>query len=467
MSLFSALSSSLSGLQAATTQMQLVANNIANAGQTGYSRKTATLAPVSLGNGVGGGVEITGYARASDAALSTTLNNAVSDESLRDSQSNYLERVQTILGTTNGDNPPLAEAMSDFASAWRELAAAPESTVQKQEVVNTASTLVQQLKTTSSDVEALDREIKTEISTDLSDLHSYLVNIADLNKKISQLTTGGQFAGDLEDQRDQIIQKVAGLVSVNVMDRANGQVAVYTPSGYMLVDGEAASFSYDGTDVHSALDSTTSLNSVLSGGKIEALVNFSATSTPPSTDPAYNVIQKLRDQLDTIAKSLTDTTTPGTFGYAYAHATGTATEATSIFTVGADDQRMTLAVNTALMDGTKTIKTTSGSVVAATFNDASRTFTGDGLSVVNSSYETLVTSIVGNFQQAANSIAALKTSAASQKDFLAQKLSNATGVNTDTELVALTTLQNSYAASARVMSVLQTMFSALENIMAS
>ena len=43
-------------------------------------------------------------------------------------------------------------------------------------------------------------------------------------------------------------------------------------------------------------------------------------------------------------------------------------------------------------------------------------------------------------------------------------LSNATGVNIDSEMANLISLQNSYAANARVMSVVQTMMTSLMQV---
>ena len=81
-SLFSALSSSLSGLQAVTSQMQITSNNIANAGNEGYTKKTAKLSTISLGTDSGGGVSVTGFTRSANDSLSRSLNQAISEENL-------------------------------------------------------------------------------------------------------------------------------------------------------------------------------------------------------------------------------------------------------------------------------------------------------------------------------------------------------------------------------------------------
>ena len=134
MSLFSSLNVALSGLQAITTQMQVVSNNIANASNAGYTRKLALTQAVTLG-GEGGGTQINGFSRASDDALATTLNTSISDTGLRSTQNDYLKQIENILGSTDSTNPPLSSAISDFAAAWRQLASAPEDNVGQRQVV--------------------------------------------------------------------------------------------------------------------------------------------------------------------------------------------------------------------------------------------------------------------------------------------------------------------------------------------
>lgn len=313
MSLLSAINTSLSGLRTVTSELQMVANNISNASTAGYTRKSAEIS--TSVNGVG--VTIASYTRATDTVLAATLNDAISESSMLGTQESYLDQVQTILGTDSSDNPPLSSAISKFSSAWTQLAAQPESAVQQQAVLSAATNLVTQVQAAAADVEDLDRLVQDDTNASLSDLNSLLQQIRALNGKIAKATTAEQPTGDLEDSRDLLIQQVAAYTNVTVMTRELGQVALYTPGGYQLIDGDSVqSFSYDGTNVTSAGNSAQSLNSVLLGGKIQALVDFRALSSPVSTDPTANVIQKLRAQLDAIADAFTDVTA-NSFAAAY------------------------------------------------------------------------------------------------------------------------------------------------------
>ncbi len=318
MSLFNSLSISLSGLQALTTQMQVVANNIANASNEGYTHKKAVTQAVTLGQ-EGGGTSVQGFTRASNDALATTLCIALSDMGLRGAQNKYLEQVQSILGATDSTNPPLSAIMGDFAAAWRQLAASPENNVNQRQVLQAGTNLVSTVKNIMSSIESLDLQCRNDINNTLADLNKDLSTIADLNKKIALGESAGVNVGSLEDQRDLLVQKIAGVMNITVMNRPQGQIAIYTPGGYMLLDGDPQRFSYDGTNVSSIRDPSLPLNFALTGGKLQALINFRAEQTPASMDPATNVIQKLRSQMDVIVKAFTESTVgpPASFANAY------------------------------------------------------------------------------------------------------------------------------------------------------
>jgi len=468
MSLESALTVSLSGLKAASTQLELTSSNISNASVAGYTKKSAILTSATLGS-IGGGTEVSGFARSENTALFDTLTTATSDAGLRTKQDDYLQQVQDLLGTGSSDSPTLTADISAFVNSWTQLASTPESLVNKSQVVQDGVNLTDEVRRLSQKIESLDRQCNNEVSSTLSDLNGYLGQIRDLNAKISQAITSKLSAGDLEDQRDQLVLKVADMTGVTVLPRSNGEIALYTSTGYQLVDGSSArTLSYDGTNITDVSNPTFSLNSSLSGGSLQALVNFRATTTPASSDPATSVIQKLRDQLDTVVSAFTDVTSTATsgelsFAGAYNAATATGTELNTGFFTGTD--RTNFYVNTALTNGSAQVKGDAASGVTDAMLDSTRTFTADGLTATSVSYSTYITSSYTSFQQAASNIATLKSSATQTSSYLQEKYSNETGVNVDQELINLVTFQNAYAASAHAMSVVKDLFVKLEALL--
>lgn len=462
MSLTSALSVALSGLQATTTQLQLTSNNIANAHTPGYTAKKATITSTTFGSD-SGGVTVSGFSRSTSTALTTAYNDSTTQASFYGTQNTYLQQVQSILGS-NSSNPPLSAALAQFQSAWTQFSAAPEEPAQQQSVIQAGVNLAGQIRTTASNAINLTSQVTSDIGTTVGSLNSALDKVAQLNSQIATASSQGQSTGDLEDQRDLAVNTVAGITGVTIFQRASGQVALYTPGGLLLLDGASAqTFTFDGSNITSA--SGQDVTNTLTGGSLQAEINF-LNGSPTSPDPGTGVIGKLNSQLQALTTALTSTAvgTPETFAHAYDNATtGTGELAASFFTTNLAVDPSSIVVNANLLDSSATIKQASGASVVAALN-AGRSFSASGLNVSNGTYADLGTAILSGFQQAANAVKTQGTTATQQQSFYQQSLSNATGVNIDNELVNLTTLQNSYAASAHVIGTINQMLSDLENI---
>lgn len=461
MSLSSALSVALSGLQVATSQLQLTANNISNAQTAGYTEKSADLSSVVFGSG-DGGVTITGYTRTTNTALSTSYNNATSQASFYSTTNNYLTQVQSLLGS-NATDPALSTALANFQSAWTQYSAAPESSTQQNSVIQSGVALAGQIQSLASGVTDLTKSATSDINTTVSTLNSDIANIASLNAQIYAAQSVGAPTGDIQDARDQAVNQVAAITGVTTLQRDNGQIALYTPGGLLLLDGSSAQqFSYNGSTITSG--SGQDVTTALTGGSLQAEVNF-VSGSPSSSDPGTGVIGKLNAQLQLLTNAFTNTTDPTTsFASAYNNATtGTGELASSFFTTDLAGDPSTFAVNSALTNGTSTLKVASGNAVSTALT-ATRNFSTSGLTANNNTYTDLGTAILSGFQQAANIVQTQSTSATQQQSFYQTSLSNATGVNVDSELVNLTTLQNSYAASAHVITTINAMLADLENV---
>jgi flagellar hook-associated protein 1 FlgK len=460
MSLFTSLRTSLTGIGAITSQISVVSNNIANASTEGYTQKTAVLSSTSTG-----GVSVTGYKRTTNDALFNSLNESTSNASYRSTQDGYMDQIKTTLGITgsDSDNPELESVWSSFTSAWSALEADPTNSSLQTAVVNAAQNVVSTVNSISSDIDNLDAQISTDITGTCSDLNSYLSQIADLNLKIASATSSGQDTGSLEDSRDQLILKISSIADIQVMDRDQGQIAIYTDGGYCLLDGtNAQQFEFDGTDVYSTNTPSVSLNGTLTGGSLQAAIDFRATNASgASTDSGKNVLQKLREQLNAFVTSLTTGTSSTDFAYVYNNASGTSTEASTFFE-GTSTSDFT--VNASLVDGSETVKTEAISDCETALSDSTKSFSAGNLSLTNVSYATIITGILSASQTAASNISSLSTTASDAQSYLKETYSNATGVNSDDQTVLLTTLENAYASLSHVIGVIQTMFDDLENI---
>ncbi|MER2519378.1 MAG: flagellar hook-associated protein FlgK [Bdellovibrionales bacterium] len=464
-SLTQAFSLALTGMRTSTNLIALTANNISNANTAGYTAKSATVTTVEYGTEFGGST-ISGYTRSTDQALTLNLVEATTEEGYFSAQKSYMQQVQSILDSTS-DNPDLSDQMSQFSAAWKQYAAEPESNIQKQNLVTTGNNLAKTINSIATKVNQLTSQVNNDIATSVTDLNETLKQIQDINRKIQSSTTSGQQTVNLQDNRDQLVYKVAQYMDITIQQRSNGQIALYTPSGKLLVDGGigAETFSFNGTTV---LDSSgNDVRTALIGGSLEAQFNFIDTSASAASSnvAGVGVIAKLNAQLSTLVTGLTS----GLFDTAYGAAVtdslagtqnGQTLDAHFFTASGLPLDPATFQVNANILAGTSGLPETNTQDIADSLTNTAN-YSASGLSATNVTYEELTTAILSNFQQTANSIIDQNDTVTTQKSYYTETLANRTGVNIDTELSNLITYQNSYAAAAHIISTVNQMLTSL------
>ena len=473
-SLTSAMSIALSGLNASMSMISLTSNNISNAQTPGYTTKTSTVTSLEYGTNPGG-VAYSGYTRAVSQALTDNYQTSTTESSYSGTLNDYMTQVQSILDATS-DPPALSDDIAKFASAWSEYSSNPESSTQKLAVINAGNTLAKEINSLATGISALSAQVTTDATNDVAGLNSALATVASINRKLQVATTAGQSTANLQDELDKSILDVAKYTNVSVQNRANGQVALYTTSGQPLVDeSNNYKFSYssalNGITDQNGNDVTASLN----GGSIEASVKFMSTSAADaaSTVAGVGVITKLKSQLQTLVTAFTGASSAFATAYSAAVTTSTATTGTqngqtlasSFFTVTTNSgipDLSTFAVNSTLLSGAASMPEMSTAAIAATF-DGTANYSTSGLSVTSATYANLATAILTNFQQIASSIKSTSETATTQTNYYKTQLANETGVNLDEQLANLTMFQNSYSASAHIISTIKQMMDTLLN----
>ncbi|HET6159643.1 MAG TPA: flagellar basal body rod C-terminal domain-containing protein [Dongiaceae bacterium] len=124
--------------------------------------------------------------------------------------------------------------------------------------------------------------------------------------------------------------------------------------------------------------------------------------------------------------------------------------------------RYTFSVNKELQSGTQQLKKNSAANVVTALNSNDRNFIAVGLSLTNVSYKGLMSGIVGISSTNAKLVSDSAKLNADTLKMTEQRYQQDTGVNLDEELANLQVLQNAYAASARLITVIQTLFDTLQ-----
>jgi flagellar hook-associated protein FlgK len=128
----------------------------------------------------------------------------------------------------------------------------------------------------------------------------------------------------------------------------------------------------------------------------------------------------------------------------------------------ANADRYTFSVNKDLLSGTQQLKKNSAPDVVTALNSNDRNFIAVGLSLTSVSYKGLMSGIIGTSSANAKVVGDSAKLNGDSLQMTEQRYQQDTGVNLDEELANLQVLQNAYAASARLITVIQTLFDTLQ-----
>ncbi|WP_445490928.1 flagellar hook-associated protein FlgK [Rhodopseudomonas sp. RCAM05734] len=355
MSLDVARSIAVSSLMATQVQISVASANIANADTTGYTVKSATQAALVSG-GVGTGTTITAITSNVDKLLMKSLVSATSELGSASTNSDYLDRLQALYGSTNtgkdSTGTSLANTLAALETAISSLSATTSSAALQANTVSALDDVASQLRDTSSGIQTLRSNADTEISTDVSDVNTQLKAIASLNIQIKQAAATGQSTGDLEDQRNTALQNVASKMNVNYYISSSGDMQVFTSSGQALVDSTAHTLSFTAaSSVTAASTYTAGATSGLSGisvngvdvtssitsGDIGALITLRDSTLPAAQARLDQLANTLTAGLNAVSNSGTSVPPPATLTGTTAVTSSTALSATGTVRIAAAD----------------------------------------------------------------------------------------------------------------------------------
>ncbi len=242
MSISASLSSALSGLTAASRRAELVSSNVANAMTEGYGRRELVVSARSVGS-TGQGVQVVGVTRQADLAVINDRRRAQAEASDQDQRAGALLRIDGSLGAPD-DAASLTAGVAALESALIAATAQPASETRLSQVADAARTIAGKFGTITTDIQASRSEADNQIKSEVDQVNSALSRIADLNSKVRSISGLGRDTSALIDQRQQLIDSIAGIIPLREVPRDGGQLALITPSGAVLLDGSAAKLGF-------------------------------------------------------------------------------------------------------------------------------------------------------------------------------------------------------------------------------
>jgi flagellar hook-associated protein 1 FlgK len=295
----------LSALLAQQRALSVTANNIANANTPGYSRQRVEFSERAMerfGSGyVGTGVDADFIRRMSDNILVSQLQAAESSFQRSDVFLNLATAVDDLLADSRLG---MSTRFQGFRNALQDLANDPGSMAARQALLGEGRQLISMLQTYDGRLDEISRQVNSQISSDVLRINSLGAAIADLNRQALTVSRGGEPPSELLDQRDALVQELAGLIDVQTVTQDDGSLNIFIGSGQALVLGVSSSTLATGygdfgpPQLEIVLQSpagAVTITPFMSGGELGGLLDFRREMLDP-----------VRNEIGLFAAGLTD-----------------------------------------------------------------------------------------------------------------------------------------------------------------
>ena len=496
MSLSAAFNVISSSFAANAAQTAIVSNNIANVNTPGYSRQIANLVTNSYG-----GADVASVTREANAALaeqvSTSAAQAAAQQAIADGLSTLAQTVSdsSSASTTSGANQngaSPAAMLANLQSALATYEASPSSSSAADAAVTAAKTLTASLNSGSAAVATVREQADQNMASSVKSINSLLSQFTAANNAVVSGLQAGTSVASAQDQRDLIVTQLSQQIGVSTITAANGSMSIYTDSGVTLFQDTARTVAF--TPTPTLVDGQSGSPVTVDGVPVTG-----PNSPMPIQSGALAGYAALRDtlapqyqaQLDQIAGGLINAfaetdqsipptlpslpglfTTPGETSLPSVSATtGLAAaievnpnvdpsqggDATLLRDGGVSNPGNPAYTynSTAAASYTGRIQQLVGAIGATQSFDPSAEL---GASASLTGYTNASVSWLNGENSQASNVSSYQNALATQA---LSALSNATGVNLDTEMTKMLNLENSYASSAKLLTTVNSMFSAL------
>ncbi|MFK7939540.1 MAG: flagellar hook-associated protein FlgK [Roseovarius sp.] len=483
MSITSALNSAISGLTATSRAAEVASTNIANVLTQGY-------APRALSQGALGydlaGVRVNGITRQVDPVILADRRAADGALGYAQTRAEFTQRLESVLGTPDQASS-LAGRLAAFEASMLFASNNPENTIALQDVALRANELTQSFNTVSDEIQRQRSQTEGQISQTVDRVNTLLGNIQALNVEIATNSNKDHMSATSLDQRQQQIDELSQLIPVRQISRDNGQVALLTPGGAILLDGQAAQLEFTASNV--VAPHMTLSNGLLSGLTINDVAVTPSGPNSPIEGGRLAALFSVRDdlaidaqtQVDALARNLVERfQDPAIDATRAAGDPGLFTDNGLVFDVTNEPgfaSRLALnsAVDPAQGGSVWRIRDGLGALVPGPEGNASL------LSDLNTALSGTVALGSGNLGGSARSfaghIASLSSQVGQSRTTLDQSLSFAStrqsallnlelesGVDTDAELQQMLLIEQAYAANARMIQTVDDMIQSLLRI---
>lgn len=444
-SLNASLATALSGLSAEQAALETTSNNVANANTPGYSRQVPVLVssdpvvldPLTLGTGV----TLKKIESVRDPILESQIQQETQSQGQLSAQVSALSQMQTNFSSTTSG---IGAAISNFFDSVNQLSTSPTDLSLRQSVLTAAGNLATAFNTAANQLNTQRTNLDQSVEQSVGQINQLTGQIAKLNGQIASLENVGEDAGSLVDQRTQLIDQLSSLVDLSVIPTDN-TLTLTTASGTPLVSGQQGfelSTQPDAAGVEHIFAQGKDITSTVVSGQLGGVLQARDQQIP-----------SIQTQLDALAAGLaTAVNNVQTNGYDLNGKKGT-----NLFNPSPSSGTGAAAVLSVALTDPSALAASSDGTVGSNGN-AEALYALSSQSIINgqspANYYSAIVFNVGN--DVANATAEQSASSLALQQLNDQR-SAVSGVSLDEEAANLVRYQNAYAASAQVITAINSM----------
>lgn len=224
----------LSGLRASKYAMHLTGNNISNANNPFFARRTIDFIE-NNSDMFGGGVKLGDVRRLVDTLVNNQVLNVTQDWSKSSSLYERLENLETYI---DKDETSVVKFINESLSALETLNTTPGSLQGRNHYLNQLNNMANRIQDVGGHLLKEQEQTRKDINSDVSQINEIIGKLAVLNEKMGPHNQSDKIS--LLDQQDELLDKLAHLINFENQNNGEGVLKIQLANGMPLLLGTQA-----------------------------------------------------------------------------------------------------------------------------------------------------------------------------------------------------------------------------------
>ncbi|MCJ8007593.1 flagellar hook-associated protein FlgK [Lederbergia wuyishanensis] len=249
-STFMGLETAKRGMYTQQSAIYVTGHNISNANTPGYTRQrvnfeqttpypAASLNRPQIPGQLGTGVKDGTIQRIRDRLVDEQFRGENNQFGFYESLAQSISKIEDVMNEPSDNG--LSKAMAQFWQSLQDLSTNPENEGARRVVIQRGTAVVETFQYLSRSLTTLRNDTKKELDATVREINNLATQIASINKQISEVEPHGYLPNDLYDERDRLIDQLSKLVPIEATDIHYGGNSLAIAEGgrnIFIVDGK-------------------------------------------------------------------------------------------------------------------------------------------------------------------------------------------------------------------------------------